>query len=77
MNPSARKIRSQHTGSQVHPIHTRMSRNYCKLIARKPIQTARGPWRSLGLRYSWRGQGLNLRASGYETTNPDLARVFW
>ena len=55
MNPSVRKIRSQHTGSQVHPVHTRMSRNYCESIARKPCQTAHRPRRSLGLRYSWRG----------------------
>ena len=75
VNPSVRKIRSQHTGSQVHPVHARMSRNYCELVApRKPFQTARRPRRSLGLRYSWRGRGqdLNLRPSGYETYFDDL-----
>ncbi len=25
----------------------------------------------------WRGQDSNLRPPGYETTNPDLAGVFW
>ena len=78
LNPSLRKMRSQHTGSQVHPVRTRMSRNYCGLIARKSFQTARRPRRSLGLRYSWRGQDLNLRPSGYEPDElPDCSTPRW
>ncbi len=46
-----------YTGSLVHTVHTRMSRNYCELVApRKPFQTARRPKRSLGLLFSWRGK---------------------
>ena len=79
VNPSVRKLRSQHTGSRVHPVHTRMSRNYCELVApRKPFQTAQRPRRSLGLRYSWRGQDLNLRPSGYEPDElPDCSTPRW